>query len=176
MIDFYLEDFLNVLRMSLDLLYQNDSYLIEHSIHEQDISHRIAHYMEILLNNYEWYKKIPLNIDVEYNKNFDDSKKVFNNCSNCDETKCYIRKEHYPISNYESNCKPDIIVHERGSKNNIVVVEIKKNEEECSEDFAKLSAFTCSKSDYKYRIGIYINIADISSYILFKNGTKEKAE
>ena len=173
MITLDLKDFLNILRMSLDLLYKNDYYLIEHSIHEQDISHRIAHYMENLLNNYEWYKKIPLNIDVEYNKNFDDSKKVFNNCFNCSEKKCYIKKEHYHISNYESDCKPDIIVHERESKNNIVVIEVKKNKKQCSEDFAKLSAFTCYNSDYKYGIGIYINIADIPSYILFKNGQKE---
>lgn len=162
---------IELLKQSVDLLYKNDSYLIEHSVHEQDISHRIAYYFENLLNNYSWYKKSSFNVDVEYNKNFDDSKRVYSNCCNCDSARCYIHQSSYHIDNYQSSCKPDIILHERGSNdNNILVIEIKKCNNECKDDFAKLSAFTCNASDYKYKIGIYINIDNQPSYKYFKNG------
>ena len=143
---------IELLKQSVDLLYKNDSYLIEHSVHEQDISHRIAYYFENLLNNYSWYKKSSFNVDVEYNKNFDDSKRVYSNCCNCDSARCYIHQSSYH------------------NDNNILVIEIKKCNNECKDDFAKLSAFTCNASDYKYKIGIYINIDNQPSYKYFKNG------
>lgn len=162
---------IKILKQSVDLLYENDSYLIEHSVHEQDMSHRIAYYFENLLNHYSRYKKSSFNIDVEYNKNFDDSKLVYSNCCNCDNARCYIHHSSYHIDNYQSSCKPDIIFHERGSNdNNILVIEIKKCNNECKDDFAKLSAFTCNNSDYKYKMGIYINIDSQPSYRYFKNG------
>lgn len=165
-----LKQIINLLKQSIELLYENDNYLIEHSVHEQDLSHRIAYYFENLLNNYEWYKKTSLNIDVEYNKNFDDSKRVYCKCIGCRGNECYITTSQYNIGNYESTCKPDIILHERGSNNNnILVIEIKKNNNECAEDFAKLSAFTCLCSDYKYKCGVYINIAELL-FRYFKNG------
>ena len=144
-----IKQIIKLLKQSVELLYENDNYLLEHSIHEQDLSHRIAHYFENLLNNHEWYRKASLNIDVEYNKNFDDSKRVYSNCDNCTKNECYIKVFQYDIGNYKSTCKPDIILHERGSNNNnVLVVEIKKDQIESNEDFAKLSAFTCSTSDY----------------------------
>ena len=162
---------IELLKQSVDLLYKNDSYLIKHSVHEQDISHRIAYYFENLLNNYSWYKKSSFNVDVEYNKNFDDLKRVYSNCDDCGNARCYINQSSYYIDNYQSPCKPDIILHERGSNdNNILVIEIKKCNNECKDDFAKLSAFTCNTSDYKYKIGIYININNQPSYKYFKNG------
>lgn len=162
---------IELLKQSVDLLYKNDSYLIKHSVHEQDISHRIAYYFENLLNNYSWYKKSSFNVDVEYNKNFDDPKRVYSNCDDCGNARCYINQSSYYIDNYQSPCKPDIILHERGSNdNNILVIEIKKCNNECKEDFAKLSAFTCNASNYKYKIGIYINIDNQPSYKYFKDG------
>ena len=166
---------IELLKQSVDLLYKNDSYLIKHSVHEQDISHRIAYYFENLLNNYSRYKKSSFNIDVEYNKNFDNLKRVYKNCYNCDNARCYINQSSYYIDNYQSPCKPDIILHERGSNdNNILVIEIKKCNNECKDDFAKLSAFTCNASDYKYKLGIYININNQPSYKYFKNGQEVK--
>lgn len=159
---------IKMLKQSVDLLYENDSYLIEHSVHEQDISHRIAHYFENLLEDYSWYKKSSFNIDVEYNKNFDNPKRAYEKCYNCSDISCYTPPKSV---NYQSSCKPDIILHERGSNdNNILVIEIKKCNKECKDDFAKLSAFTCNASDYKYKMGIYINIDNQPSYKYFKDG------
>ena len=173
---------LKSLEQSVDLVYQNDKYLIEHSIHEQDLSHRIAFYFENLLRNYDWFTQNGYSIDVEYNKNFDDSKRVYNKCSGCQLKHCYIKKSGYNIENYIQICRPDIILHKRGKNNssyrddnNLLVIEIKKNISNSKEDFAKLSAFTCKNSDYKYHKGVFINFkSDEADFEYFDNGDKEE--
>lgn len=165
---------LSLLKQSVDLLYENDNCLIKNSVHEQDISHRIAHYLENLLRNYDWFVKNGYSIDVEYNRNLDDSKKVYKNCLNCSKLKCYIKTSSYNIDDYESTCRADIIIHKRMcNKQNIIAIEIKTNMKDCPKDYAKLAAFTCEKNIYKYHLGIYINIDDVQSqfsFTYFKNG------
>ncbi|MBD5439981.1 MAG: hypothetical protein HDR33_02980 [Treponema sp.] len=150
-----------LLERSVDLLYENDSCLITNSVHEQAISHRIAHYLENLLIKYDWFVKDGYSVDVEYNRNGDEVKKVCGNCDFLEQHKCKLKKS---LSKYR-NCRPDIIVHKRGCNNifqddfdNLIVIEIKKEEEEDKSDFSKLKSFTCEYSAYKYHLGIYINI------------------
>lgn len=153
-----------LLERSVDLLYENDSCLITNSVHEQSISHRIAHYLENLLIKYDWFVKDGYSVDVEYNRNCNEVKKV---CGNCDDFskqyKCKLKKS---LSN-DRNCRPDIIVHKRGRDNisqddfnNLIVIEIKKGKEKDNFDFSKLAAFTCECNIYKYHLGIYINITN----------------
>lgn len=160
----------SLLKRSVDLLYENDNYLITKSVHEQSTSHRIAHYLESLLRNYDCFVKDGYSVDVEYNKNLDDSKRVFKNCSNCTQLECYIKTSNYNIDNYESICRPDIIIHKRGSNDsNILAIEIKKDCKDSPKDYAKLAAFTCDRTEYKYILGIFINVNE-SKYRYFKNG------
>lgn len=171
-----------LLEQSVNLVYQNDKYLIEHSVHEQNISHRIAFYFENLLINYDWFTQNGYSVDVEYNKNFDDTKKVYNKCIGCQLEDCDIKKYQYNIQNYSESCRPDIILHKRGKNNNsysdynnLLVIEIKKNTQNSKEDFAKLSAFTCNNSDYKYHTGVFINFKhNNADYKYFNNGKKEE--
>ena len=161
---------LKLLEQSVDLVYQNDKYLIEHSIHEQDLSHRIAFYFENLLRNYDWFTQYGYSVDVEYNKNFDDSKRVYDKCINCELENCYIKKSNYNNRKYSEICRPDIILHKRGENNNSC--EATPNSKE---DFAKLSAFTCKNSDYKYHKGVFINFkSDEADFEYFDNGKKEE--
>ncbi len=164
---------LSLLKQSVDLLYENDNYLIKNSVHEQDISHRIAHYLENLLKNHDWFVKNGYSIDVEYNRNFDDSKRVYRNCKTCSNgNECYIKNSHYAIDDYESICRPDIIIHKRGgNEQNIIAIEIKTNLKKSPKDYAKLAVFSCRNSEYKYELGIFINITE-AKYKYFKNGQK----
>ncbi len=173
---------LKLLEQSVDLVYQNDKYLIKHSVHEQDISHRIAFYFENLLGNYAWFTQKGYSVDVEYNKNFEDSKRVYKQCSDCQLEHCYIKNSGYNIGDYIQICRPDIILHKRGKNNNsysdynnLLVIEVKKNDPSSEEDFAKLSAFTCKNSDYKYNLGIYINL-NTKTPEYFQNGKKLSKE
>ena len=173
---------LKLLKQSVDLVYQNDKYLIKHSVHEQDISHRIAFYFENLLGNYAWFTKKGYSVEVEYNKNFDDSKRVYKKCSDCQLADCDIKQQKYKIETYSESCRPDIIIHKRGKNNNsyrdynnLLVVEVKKNDPSSKEDFAKLSAFTCKNSDYKYNLGVYVNL-NTKKPEYFQNGKKLSKE
>ena len=166
----------SLLKQSVGLLYENDDHLITKSVHEQSISHRIAHYLENLLIKYDWFVKDGYSVDVEYNRNGDEVKKVCGNCDFPEQHKCKLKKS---LSN-DRNCRPDIIVHKRGCNNisqddfdNLIVIEIKKEEEEDDFDFSKLKSFTCKYSTYKYHLGIYINITNPKSqspYTYFQNG------
>ena len=150
-----LELAVNLLEQSVDLVYQNDKYLIDHSIHEQNLSHRIAYYWENLLKSYDWFIQNGYNIDVEYNRSLNDAKRLDCNSGS-------------------SICKPDIILHKRGTQeSNILVVEIKKQNNDISHDCEKLKAFTATESEYKYQIGIHIVLNQEQTqvkYIYFQNG------
>lgn len=90
----------NLIQKSLDDLYANDKYLIEHRVAERDIVHRFAHYFEnhmcgTVISEY--------NVDCEYNRNGYEIKQVNGS---------YIY--------------PDFIVHKRGSnEDNLLVIEFK---------------------------------------------------
>lgn len=157
----------SLLKQSVGLLYENDSCLITNSVHEQSISHRIAHYLENLLIKYDWFVKDGYSVDVEYNRNLDEHKSVHRKCDGCKKLECYLKTSDYGIEDYESICRPDIIVHKRGCDNisqddfnNLIIIEIKKGKEKDNFDFSKLAAFTCECNIYKYHLGIYINITN----------------
>ena len=143
---------LSSLKKSVDLFYENDNYLIKNSIHEQDLSHRIAYYLEKLLRNHNWFIKSRYSIDVEYNRNLDNPKIFYNNCSN-----------------KEVECRPDIIIHKRGNYEfNLLVIEIKKNKDNSPNDFFKLRALTNEQLEYKYKLGIFINITSQKSELQYR--------
>lgn len=145
-----------ILKQSVELVYIQDASLIETNAHEQAITHRIAYYFENMLMLYPWYIQEGYNIDVEYNRYYDDPKR----------------------KNDQSLCKPDIILHRRGYNklyDNLLVIEVKKNSDENLRDFDKLSEFTNQRGKYKYHLGIYINLKkDFNQveYTYFSNGKK----
>ena len=100
-----IDDFLAVLRESLDMLHNNDQYLINYEadepvkndehVSELSISHKLSHYLELFVTEYH--------VDCEYNRNVADKKSMG-----------------------ESRIRPDIIIHKRGNnEKNFVVIEIK---------------------------------------------------
>lgn len=72
---------------------------------------------------------------------------------------------------------PDIVIHKRGVQtDNILVIEIKKSNSGVSndKDMTKLKAFTDSRGDYRYKLGLFI-VFDIHNKKLgevrsFENG------
>lgn len=102
-------------------------------------------------------------------------------CSGCQLKNCYIKNSNYN-GKYSEICRPDIILHKRGENNNscedynnILVIEVKKTTPNSKEDFAKLSAFTCKNSDFKYHKGVFINFkSDKADFEYFDNGKKEE--
>lgn len=167
----HLEEILGILKDAVDDFYHNDRYLLENRIHEQDMSHRIAYYFEKKLQERPWFDSKKYSIDVEYNRNMYDLKRAYEKCCYCNNENCFVKCEWHPMEGNNSS-RPDIILHVRGKNNettkeynNIIVIEIKKEQGNDIKDTAKLTAFTCSKGDYKYHIGVYLDL-ELDRYII----------
>jgi len=66
---------------------------------------------------------------------------------------------------------PDIIVHERNTNRNLLVIELKKNDSKCQCDIRKLELFTNMKGEFGYILGLLIQFDDSQLRLRwFKNG------
>ena len=155
---------------AIDSLYstQNDKDLLERNAGERTIVAKIYCNANAI---FQEEKRInsdieDLDIDIEYNRNFFESKEVFEKCDNCTNSDCPNIKKRFMIT----TSSPDFIIHNRGTNNNNqVIIEFKKvkntNKGERLGDMKKLTYFTCQKpfprqekKNYKYRIGYFIDL------------------
>jgi len=126
----------NNLKLGLDMLYENDQYLISieggHHVSERSIAHKLGCCLSNLINEY--------NVDCEFNRNLDAVKKIG-----------------------KDDVIPDIVIHKRGSnKDNLVVIEVKpwwnRKKEDFINDENKLLYLTDSNYQYKYKYGLSLII------------------
>lgn len=127
------------LRSALQDLLERDEYLLKVDANERSISYRLAMYRQTRFPHY--------NVDCEFNPDGIDPKRI----------------EHLPLDpdSEDEDAKtvfPDIIIHRRGTDDNLLVVEIKKstNTRSRSTDFAKLRGY---KVALGFRYAAFIEIA-----------------
>lgn len=137
--------------MAIDILMKMDSYLLINGVSERSVSHELAVYLQNLFS--DWH------VDCEFNRKGPKTKELdgIHECSEQKET---------------DRVYPDIIIHQRGQTNNLLVIETKtQNEDVC--DRKKLELFTKSEGDYKYQLGLYILFKGINPPQLqwYKNGS-----
>lgn len=123
-----------LIKKSLDDLYQNDKYLIDHKVAERDITHRFAHYFE---NNMQGTDVSQYNVECEYNRDGYGIKQVYGN---------YVY--------------PDFILHKRGSnEDNLLIIEFKTwwNPDN-NTDIEKIQSMMHPQLRYKYKYGCCITI------------------
>ena len=90
-----------LIERALKELIGRDIDLIHRKVREECINHRLACYLEQFLSEYKC--GIEYSVDLEYNKTIDENKNI-------------------------KAIRPDIIIHERETNaNNLIVFEIKKN-------------------------------------------------
>jgi hypothetical protein len=137
--------------ISLGILFRKDSFLLENGVHERSISHKLAEYLQTQFP--DW------NVDYEYDKK-GDAKKRLMGIEKCRESETTI-------------VYPDIIIHERNKKNNLLVIEIKTKNQDPTCDIEKLKLFT-SDTEYRYSFGLFIkfNGTDQPSLDWYKDGKK----
>jgi len=124
---------------ALDDLYNNDSYLIEKNVHERSLVFRFGLYFNKNLEKSQKFSK--LDLDIEYNRDLVSS-------TNKDPKRT---KEHH------NGICPDLILHTRGTRNNILVLEFKTHwSDENSADLDKLKELTSPNQQYHYQLGISI--------------------
>jgi hypothetical protein len=139
---------------ALAQLYKQDKCLIKNKTHERAIVFRFGLYFSKIIENTSFSKDAVLSIDVEYNRNLYNIKKMKG-----------------------SIILPDLILHQRDSNDrNIVVIEFKGHWNQLKGDKEKLKEFTNQSGDYQYGLGVSIKLGlDINKceIVYYKNGDIE---
>jgi hypothetical protein len=137
------------------ILFEKDSFLLKNGLHKRSTVHKFAEYLQILFSNW--------NVDFEYDKDIDedgiDSKREPG-----------IRS----ASHKTDRVVPDIIIHKRGTHENLLVIEIKKVEDNEIPDIKKLIEFTSPSGNHKYKLGLFIEFHSIEEPTerWFENGNE----
>ncbi|PLY03489.1 MAG: hypothetical protein C0622_04300 [Desulfuromonas sp.] len=123
---------------ALATLLRADSDLLVFDVNERSITHRLAVYLERHFPGW--------NVDCEYNRDFEDPKRMDLQRRNIDSA-----------DTQATTVFPDIIVHKRGTDQNLVVIEMKKssNPDGPGFDFQKLNEF---KAQLGYQFAIFIEV------------------
>ena len=123
-------------------LIQTDSALLERDVSERSLSHRLAHYISL-----DVAIQLPLTVDCEYNRHFGDPKRLQ-----------LPPREALDREIRATTVFPDIVVHERGSdENNLIVLELKKVGEDIQYDALKLQAFR-EELGYKHAAHVILGL------------------
>jgi hypothetical protein len=120
----------------LERLRDHDAYLLERG-HEQAITHRLAMYMQDEFPG--WH------VDVEFNRNRDDSKHL------------NYRRETDDFA-ADHNIRPDIIVHQRGTQQHLLIVEAKRKGQPTADDVEKLKRTTEPEGEFQYAFGALVEL------------------
>ena len=117
---------------------------LQPDVHERSFAHRLALHMEPLFEGWD--------IDCEYNKH-GMTRKELEGIKACDEQRKTNR------------IYPDILVHKRtnnsSAEENLLVIELKLNDECDACDKKKLELLTKQDGEYRYPLGLYINIKNL---------------
>lgn len=135
-----IEEIITILKTALTELYKRDKELIDRAVNERALAFCLGLHMNPLLQANEKLKI--WNLDIEYNKNGDKPK----------------RTPRRP-----KGAVPDLIMHKRGNNNsNYLVIEIKGwwNSKSREEDFIKLEDFTHQEGEFKYGLGVFVELGE----------------
>lgn len=132
------EDIKSNVKLAIDEIVRNDSFLFKNDVAERTITAKLACYLQ---NRFEDW-----DVDCEYNRNGIDPKRLKDVCNST-------------VNGDGSLVYPDVIIHKRNINNNLVVIEVKKTtnieSDEC--DLTKLRAFK-SELNYKYCLFIRFKV------------------
>lgn len=128
----------SALDQAIEQLIRADADILQMDINERAISHRLASYLESHFPGW--------NVDCEYNRDHDDPKRLN-----------IRRRKLLSDDTQATTVSPDIIIHRRGTSENLVVIEMKKttSHEDDEYDFGKLHAF---KEQLGYHFAIFIKV------------------
>jgi hypothetical protein len=151
-------EIIHKINIAVDILFSNDSWLLEKDLNERSISHKLAMYLQELFLKY--------NVDCEYNGNVDDEsgrKRIGVLRRELEDkgllTEKEVSQEYTDV--IVRSVYPDIIIHTRGNNdNNLCIIEIKKSTNDLSYDYdeLKLLAYTTNYygNNLEYDLGIFI--------------------
>ena len=147
------KELIDIFERAKNEFLEKEKSIIKNDTNERTLTQRLAFYLELQLRKNIKYENY--SVDCEYNRKEEDIKRLKFG-KNTD------KKEIYP----------DIIVHQRKIKNNLIAIEMKKTTSRNTDkikDIEKLEALTDRKNDYHYTLGIYfeLDITDNNNIINF---------
>jgi hypothetical protein len=114
--------------------------LLELDANERRITHKIAEHLQLV------FRELGYDVDCEYNRDGYNTKKL------------WLRSRSVRNDDSEGDTVfPDIIVHRRGTRNNLVVIEAKKITNGDRSDLEKLKAFK-TQLGYKLCYRLIVNV------------------
>ena len=162
------------LSSAINVLFIKDYYLLKNDVNERSITHKLGSYLQDIVGN-------EYDVDCEYNKN--GASENFIKKIKASSGKCEINTEDclLKVGKQREKCiYPDIIVHHRGSDNNILIIEVKKADNIESDkgikyDKFKLEQYTGKDSSLNYQYGVLLILGiknDLNKYklIWYENG------
>ncbi|WP_289037710.1 hypothetical protein [uncultured Zobellia sp.] len=139
-------------KKSIEIFYENDSFLIKNGVTERAITHRIGMYLQQIVGE-------SFDVDCEYNRMgyLEDEKLYFTEGDYFSKKVCLSEGHVSDESDLGSRVFPDIIIHKRGTAENLSIIEIKVNGRngDKNHDFKKLTRY---KSELKYKYAIFIEL------------------
>lgn len=136
------------IREALRQLQESEDFVLRNDVNERTITHRLALYLEPYFP--EW------SVDIEYNRVGDaaDPKRL-----DWNEIAYDASPEELVRDTEARTVYPDVIIHERGEPNNLLVIEVKKSSSAGSgeRDRRKLEAFL-EAPEFCYRHAVFIEI------------------
>ena len=146
------EELIDIFEKAKNEFLEKEKNIIKNDTNERTLTQRLAFYLELQLRKNIKYENY--SVDCEYNRKEEDIKRLKFG-KNTD------KKEIYP----------DIIVHQRKIKNNLIAIEMKKTTSRNTDkikDIEKLKALTDEKNCYSYILGIYfeLDITDNNNNII----------
>lgn len=130
---------LELVNASLEAFIARDIHLLKVNAGERSITHGLAEHLRVLFKGWD--------VDCEYNRDGHDPKKV------------PLPKRHNPELIENTCVYPDIIVHIRGSKNNLLIIEAKKssNRDQDAIEFDRIKLRSYIKH-LGYQVGLFITL------------------
>lgn len=143
------EELKGLLADAVEALFDKDSHLIKFEVSERAITHRLAlHLTYPEPSNDRSTNLSGWDIDCEYNRDGIEKKRL---------SGLVAERAKKPRGESKGSLVyPDIIVHKRGTESNLLVVEVKNDEDEKHRrDHDKLRAYI---NDIDYLCGLFINL------------------
>src|SRR5215213_1925640 len=130
---------LEMVNASLAAFIAEDIHLLQVNVGERSITHRLADHLRASFKGWD--------VDCEYNRDGHDQKKV------------PLPNRHDPELIENTCVYPDIIVHIRGTKNNLLIIEAKKssNKNQDAFDFDRIKLRSYIKH-LRYQVGLFITL------------------
>lgn len=145
--------------LALSNLYLYESDLFSVDANERSITHKLAEYLQAEFKGW--------NVDCEYNRRGLITKKV----------RSIVFGEINPDDTEAKTVFPDIIVHRRDRKDNLLVIEVKKvgtRTDSIERDLDKLRGF-CREETFLYKYGLFLILGEswVSRTTLCHDGREE---